>query len=55
MSDSIKLFIVEGEERDYRFVKGMTDLFMRGKFEARIIYLPAAQNIYMLYKKLRYK
>lgn len=52
MSDSIKLFIVEGEERDYRFVKGMTDLFMRGKFEARIIYLPAAQNIYMLYKKL---
>ena len=52
MIDAIKLFIVEGVEKDYRFVKGMTDLFMRGKFAAKIIYLPAAQNIYMLYKKL---
>lgn len=52
MNEAIKLFIVEGVEKDYRFVKGMTDLFMRGRFAAKIIYLPAAQNIYMLYKKL---
>ena len=27
MNEAIKLFIVEGVEKDYRFVKGMTDLF----------------------------
>lgn len=53
MNDNYKLFIVEGVERDYRFVKGMTDLFMRGRFETKMIYLPAAQNIYMLYERLK--
>ena len=52
MSEAIKLFIVEGEDRDLRFIKEMTQIFFRGKFSAKIIQLPAAQNIYMLYQKL---
>ena len=53
MRNPVKLFIVEGEKRDFRFIETMTKLFFsRGKFESRIINLPAAQNIYMLYKKL---
>ena len=52
MSEAIKLFIVEGEDRDLRFIKEMTQTFFKGKFSAKIIQLPAAQNIYMLYQKL---
>ena len=54
MSRPVKLFIVEGLDRDFRFVEKMTQCFFdRGRYEARIINLPAAQNIYMLYKVLK--
>lgn len=52
MSDPITLFVVEGEKRDYRFVKEMERCFMQGRYEVTIINLPAAQNIYMLYEQL---
>ncbi len=53
MNKPIKLFIVEGEDRDYRFVDEMTRCFFaKGKFEAKIINLSAAKNIYMLYQQL---
>ena len=52
MDNPVKLFIVEGESRDYRFVNEMTTCFFKGRYTAKVIALPAAQNIYMLYKKL---
>ena len=52
MKKSIKLFIVEGEDRDYRFTQEMINCFFKGKYDAKVIYLPAAQNLYMLFKKL---
>lgn len=53
MSNPVKLFIVEGEHRDYRFVNELTRCFFsRGKHDSRIINLPASQNLYMLYQKL---
>ncbi len=52
MSEPVKLFIVEGESRDYRFINVMTKCFFKGRYKTRIINLPAAQNIYMLYQKL---
>lgn len=53
MSSAITLFVVEGESRDYRFISSMTDRFFRGKLTAKIICLPAAQNLYMLYQKMK--
>lgn len=54
MSNPIKLFIVEGVVRDYRFVYEMSSCFFEsGRFQAKIINLPASQNIYMLYKLLK--
>ena len=53
MGKPVKLFIVEGENRDFRFIERMTkQFFSRGKFESKIINVPAAQNIYMLYNTL---
>lgn len=52
MAEPVKLFIVEGESRDYRFVKEMTKCFLKGRYKTKVINLPAAQNIYMLYQKL---
>lgn len=52
MSNPVKLFIVEGENRDYRFIREMTQCFLKGRYIATVICLPAAQNIYMLYNKL---
>lgn len=52
MADPVKLFIVEGESRDYRFVNEMTNCFLKGRYKTKVINLPAAQNIYMLYQKL---
>lgn len=46
------LFVIEGEARDFRFVNEMTRCFFRGRYQTKIINLPAAQNIYMLYQKL---
>jgi len=54
MNNPVKLFIVEGEDRDYRFVNEMSFCFFsKGKFEAKVINLPASQNIYMLYRLLK--
>ena len=53
MSRPVKLFIVEGEDRDYRFITRMTETFFSGKYEAKVICLPAQGNIYMLYKILK--
>ncbi len=47
------LFIVEGEDKDYRFVNNMTNLFLKGKYKTEIINIPAKQNIYMLYQILK--
>lgn len=30
MGESIKLFLVEGEDRDYRFINRMTNCFFKG-------------------------
>jgi len=53
MSKPVKCFIVEGVSRDYRFIKEMTSTFFKGKYKSLVICLPAAQNIYMLYDKLK--
>lgn len=53
MNKAVKLFIVEGEDRDYRFVEEMKRCFFKGRYETRTIAIPASQNIYMLYNQLR--
>ena len=53
MSKPVKCFIVEGLDRDYRFINAMVTTFFKGKYDAVTICLPADQNIYMLYKKLQ--
>ena len=53
MSKQVKLFIVEGENRETRFLQWMIDIFFQGRFAAKIITLSAAQNIYMLYQILK--
>ncbi len=50
MNKPVKLFIVEGEDRDYRFVNCMEHVFFTGRYETRVINLPASQNLYMIYK-----
>lgn len=53
MSKPIKLFIVEGEKRESRFIHEMANCFFeKGRYESKIINLSADQNIYMLFKKL---
>lgn len=52
MVSPVMLFIVEGESRDLRFAEKMKDLFLKGRDDLRVICLPAAQNIYMLYERL---
>ena len=49
----IKLFIVEGEARDLRFIELMSERFLKNKHDYRIIHLPAKQNIFMLYDILK--
>ena len=53
MNRPVKCFIVEGMDRDYRFINAMIATFFKGKYDAVTICLPADQNIYMLYKKLQ--
>ena len=53
MSNSTKIFVVEGEDRDLRFLNSLVRVFFQGKYEAQIISLPAKQNIYMLYNILK--
>lgn len=52
MRKPVKLFIVEGENRDYRFLNEMLRCFMVGKYKTAVVAIPAAQNLYMLYEKL---
>lgn len=52
MASPVTLFIVEGESRDLRFAEKMKDLFLKGRDDLRVICLPEAQNIYMLYERL---
>lgn len=52
MNNPIKLFIIEGEDRDNRFVQSMERVFFTGKYESRVINLPASQNLYMIYQDL---
>ena len=52
MASPVTLFIVEGESCDLRFAEKMKDLFLKGRDDLRVICLPAAQNIYMLYERL---
>ncbi len=52
MADT-KLFIVEGEQKDIRLLKRMTDVFFKDKNNSKIISVPAKQNIFMLYDTLK--
>jgi len=52
MREPCKLFIIEGESREDRIIEKMTRCFMKGSYKARVLHLPAAQNIYMLYSLL---
>ena len=47
-----KVFIVEGEEREVRIIKNLKANFFKNG-ESLIITLPAGQNIYMLWKKMK--
>ncbi len=53
MDKPIKCFIVEGIDRDYRFVNEMVITLFKGRYDSLTIFLPAEQNIYMLYQKLQ--
>lgn len=53
MGKPVKLFIVEGEKKERRFVSELANCFFKGRYQAEIITVAAAQNIYMLYEKLR--
>ena len=53
MSRETKVFIVEGESREPRFVREMIQSFFQGKYQTKVVTLAAAQNIYMLYQKLK--
>ena len=52
MDNGITVFIVEGVDRDDRFVKKMSQCFFQGSKRIETITVPAAQNIYMLYNIL---
>lgn len=52
MGNPTKLFIVEGEQRDFRLTEELIQCFFKGRYDAKIISLPVAQNLYMLYQKL---
>lgn len=52
MASPTTLFVVEGEKRDVRFLNSLTARFMPGSRRIETLILPAARNIYMLYKEL---
>ena len=52
MGDAVKLFILEGEKRDCRFIEEMNKGIFKGRYRIESICLPVSQNIYMLYKTL---
>ena len=49
----VKLFIIEGENKEDRIISAMTMNFFKGKHEAVVISVPAKQNIFMLYRLLK--
>lgn len=50
MSKSTKVFIVEGESRDFRLINHLIETFFVGKYNATVIPLSANQNLYMLFQ-----
>lgn len=52
MASPTTLFIAEGEKRDVRFLRSLAARFMPGSRKVETLILPAARNIYMLYKEL---
>lgn len=53
MKDEIIVFIFEGEKRERELVENVTSLFLKGKYQALFLHLPANQNCYMLWQKLK--
>lgn len=53
MASPVTLFVVEGEKRDVRFLKNLAEELTSGVRTIKILVLPAAQNIYMLYGRLK--
>lgn len=49
MNKAVKVFIVEGENRDLRFINSLTRVFFSDNEESIIINIPSSGNIYMLY------
>ena len=47
-----KAFIVEGEAREPQIIENLSRIFFRQE-NVKIITLPACENIYMLWKKLK--
>lgn len=46
MNSPIKLFFVEGEDRDYRYINSICSCFFgKGRFQSKIINLPASQYL----------
>ena len=53
MADPVMLFVVEGEDRDYRLAGDLRDsFFATGRYRTRLIRLSARENLYMLYRQL---
>ncbi len=53
MNKPKKLFIVEGVNREVRFVNALSLALFKGKYEIELVVLPADKNIYMLYNLLK--
>lgn len=53
MNKAKKLFIVEGVDRDFRFMNALSGSLFKGKYEVETVVLPADRNIYMLYNILK--
>ncbi len=51
-SKDYKAFIVEGEAREPKIIKNISEVFFK-KGNIKILTLPAGENIYMLWKKLK--
>jgi hypothetical protein len=52
MASPTTLFIVEGERRDVRFLNSLIKRFLPQPRTVKTLILPAARNIYMLYRQL---
>lgn len=52
MTNSTKLFLLEGEARESTFIYYMAKTFFKDKYNAKVITLPAKMNLYMLYNAM---